>query len=190
MGWEKSMENKLLTSGTEAEVQTVEVRKTRSEETRLVLRTKKTGMFAKKPPKRMPTPIEVQNYTLKKLIESTNGEQSLWEQIINNLAKNARASAETPVFDKLGNVIMVDGKPLTVKDAKAMMASAKSFDTLLKASLGNPKPVQEQHRVAIVIVGQVENMMNKEVVEDKPRPPLRPSFAEVTEIVTNEPTNG
>ena len=177
----------LLTNGTktEAELQTVKVRKPRSEETRLVLRSKKTGMFAKKPPKRMPTPIEVQNYTLKKLIESTNGEQSLWEQIVDNLAKNARASAETPVFDKLGNVIMVDGKPLTVKDAKAMMASAKSFDTLLKASLGNPKPVEEKHRVNIVLVGMTENMVNKEVVEEKPREKLVPSFAEVTEIITN-----
>jgi hypothetical protein len=182
----------LLTEGpeTEAEVQTVKVRKPRSEETRLALRTKKTGMFAKKPPRRMPTPIEVQNYTLKKLIEATNGEQSLWEQIIDNLAKNACASAETPVFDKLGNVIMVDGKPLTVKDAKAMMASAKSFDTLLKASLGNPKPVEEQHRVEIVLIGFPENMMNKEIVEYKPREKLVPAFAEVTEIVTNEPTKG
>jgi hypothetical protein len=183
-----------LTNGTEtaesSETTPEVVKIPRSDRTKIVLRSKKTGMFSKRPPKKMPTPIEVQNYTLRKLIESSNGEQSLWEQIIDNLAKNACASAETPVFDRLGNVIMVDGKPLTVKDAKAMMASAKSFDTLLKASLGNPKPVEEQHRVAIVIVGQVENMMNKEVVEDKPRPPLRPSFAEVTEIVTNEPTKG
>lgn len=179
------MENKMLTDGTEAEEQTV--RNPRSEETRLVLRTKKTGMFAKKPPKRMPMPIEIQNYTLKKLIESTNGEQSLWEQIIDNLAKNACASAETPVFDKLGSVIMVDGKPLTVKDAKAMMASAKSFDTLLKASLGNPKPVEEQHKIEIVMIGFPENLMNKEIVEDKPREKLVPSFAEITEITTNPP---
>jgi hypothetical protein len=85
---------------------------------------------------------------------------------------------------------MVEGKPLTVKDAKAMMASAKSFDTLLKASLGNPKPVEEQHKIAIVMVGFPENMMNKEIVEDKPREKLVPAFAEVTEIVTNEPTKG
>jgi|HubBroStandDraft_1064217.scaffolds.fasta_scaffold12321_4 hypothetical protein len=186
------MENKILTDGTEtdAEVQTVEVRKPRSEETRLALRTKKTGMFAKKPPKRMPTPIEVQNYTLKKLIESTNGEQSLWEQIIDNLAKNACASAESPVFDKLGNVIMVDGKPLTVKDAKAMMASAKSFDTLLKASLGTPKAEPVQQKISIVRIGFPTNMMNTEVsaYEDRPKSPTVPAFAEVTEIVTNEPT--
>src|SRR5450631_2917505 len=124
------IETKQLTDG--SSVETVAVKKPRSEETRLVQRDTKTGMFAAKPKKKALTPIEVQNATLRKLTDAMNGEPSLWEQIIENLAKNATMSPEQPVFDKLGNIIMVDGKPLTVKDAKIAMAAAKNFDSLLK----------------------------------------------------------
>jgi hypothetical protein len=165
------MENKKLTDGTETDVQTVKVRKPRSEETRLVLRTKKTGMFAKRP-RRLLTPSQIVAATTAKLTQpSAEGENTSFERIIDSMTELAADS----------------------RDPKEASARVKAAELLVKV-LGIPeKKEQEQHRVKIVMVGFPENMMNKEIVEDKPKEKLVPAFAEVTEISTNpssgQPTN-
>jgi hypothetical protein len=164
------MGNKMLTDGTEieAEVQTVKIRKPRSAETRLALRTKKTGMFARKP-RRVLTPSQIVAATTVKLTQpAAEGENTPFERIIDSMTELAADS----------------------RDPKEASARVKAAELLVKV-MGIPeKKEPEQHKIKIVMVGFPENMMNTEVsaYEDRPKPPTMPAFTEVTEIVTNEPT--
>jgi hypothetical protein len=152
--------------------------------TRIVKRAS-SGMFARKADP--PSKEEAQAAIVAKVTEVDAEGSSVLERILDNQIVAATASAAQPLLDKLGNVLMVDGKPVTITDPKVMMASAKAAQVVLR-SAGLEQPVKEpvqQNRVEIVIIQPPDNMMNREVIEDKPHPPLVPKFAEVTEIRTN-----
>ena len=89
------------------------------------------GMFAKKAAL---TKQQITESTLALLTDDEDSPdgKSPYQKAVENVASNAALSCEQPVFDKLGNLIVVDGKPLTVKDPKLAMASAKSLDSIAK----------------------------------------------------------
>ncbi len=174
------IEEKLLTDGSPS----TEAVKNRDGSERLAFRAR-SGMFSKRPP--APTREEAQEALVTKLTEVDAEGSSVLERILDNQIAAASTSADQPLCDKFGHPVLVDGKPLLLTDPKVMMASAKAAQVVLR-SAGLEQPIKEpvqQNRVEIVIIQPPDNMMNHEVVEDKPHPPLVPKFAEVTEIHTN-----
>ena len=134
----------------------------------------------------------------------TKGDRTRFRKMFDNIFSIASMSPESPVFDKLGNVVwstppVVDdegkivkhGVPLTVKDAKLSMASTQAFKELMLRAYGMPSRSDEEldalkeQGVKIVIITPPEEMVNKEVVEEKPKEKLTPSFIEA-EIVENK----
>jgi hypothetical protein len=151
--------------------------------TRIVKRAS-SGMFARKADP--PSKEEAQAAITAKVTEVDAEGSSVLERILDNQIAAATTPAAQPVIDKLGNPILVDGKPVLVTDPKVMMASAKAAQVVLR-SAGLEQPEKQpvfQNKVEIVII-QPPDLMHKEIVEEKPRPPLVPHFAEVTEIHTN-----
>jgi hypothetical protein len=123
------------------------------------------------------------------------GDISRARMILDNIVAIAAESPHQVVLDKFGHPIMLtdehgDQRPMTTFDAKAAMSSTQAFKELWLRGYGMPSKsdeeleAQKMHGVKIVILQHPE-MMNKEVVEDKPKAALEPAFAEVTEITTN-----
>jgi len=123
------------------------------------------------------------------------GDVSRARKILDNIVRIAANDPTQVVLDKAGKPIMVkdaDGqeRPLTMFDAKAAMASTQAFKELWLRGFGMPCKSDEEleaqkvQGVKIVILQHPE-MMDKNVVEDAPRPKLEPAFAEVTDIKTN-----
>jgi hypothetical protein len=118
------------------------------------------------------------------------GDITRMRKMFDNIFTIASMSPEQPVFDKLGNLVYVDGKPLTVKDAKIAMASTQAFKELMLRAYGMPSKSDEEidalktQSVKIVLL-QYPEMMDKTVVEDKPREALKPAFIEA-EIIENK----
>ena len=102
----------------------------------------------------------------------------------------ATASFQEVVLDKAGQPILIDGKPLTVKDAKMAMASVKAYEALMARVYGKIQPGDEEldalkvAGVKVVIVS-APDLKNNTVIEDKPREVIKPSFIEA-EIVENK----
>ncbi len=172
---------KQLTDGT---APATEVVKTRNGGKQVVYREK--GMFSRKPS--APSKEQAQEALVSKLTETDAEGSSVLEKILDNQIAAAVTPAAQPLLDRLGNVVRdSEGNPVMVVDSKVMMASAKASQVVLK-SAGLEVPEKQpvlQNRVEIVIIQPPDNMMHKEIVEDKPRPPLVPNFAEITEIRTN-----
>jgi len=127
------IEEKLLTDGSPAIKDgsaaikdgspSTEVVKNRDGTERLAFRAK-SGMFSRRPP--APTREEAQEALVTKLTEVDAKGSSVLERILDNQIASAATPAAQPVFDKLGNPILVDGKPVLVTEPKVMMASAKA----------------------------------------------------------------
>ena len=122
----------------------------------------------------------------------SKGAETRFVQMFNNIYEIARTSPHQPILDKFGNAILdEDGKVVTAMDAKCAMASVQAWKELNLRAYGMPTKSDEEldalktQGVKIVILQHPE-MMDKNVVEDAPRPKLEPAFAEVTEITTNE----
>jgi hypothetical protein len=161
------------------------------------------GRFQKSP-KTMPKTIDVTRLMRNLLNQPianedgklTKGGISRFRKLFDNIYNIATMSPEQPVMDRLGNVLYVVGDdgnkhPLMVKDAKIAMASVQAFKELMLRAYGMPSKSDEEMEamktqgVKIVILQHPE-MMDKTVVEDKPRPKLEPAFAEVLEITENK----
>lgn len=75
-------------------------------------------------------------------------------------------------------------------DPKAMMAAVKAFEILRTSALGKPAPSEQEldklttQPVRVVVI-QAPQLMHPEVVEEKTKETLRPSFAEVVDVQTN-----
>jgi|SRR5665213_2090959 len=118
------------------------------------------------------------------------GDVSRMRAMFDNIFTIATLVPEQPVFDKFGNLVYVDGKPLTAKDAKIAMASVQAFKELMLRAYGMPSKSDEEidalktQGVKIVILQHPE-MMDKNVIEDKPREALKPAFIDA-EIIENK----
>jgi hypothetical protein len=120
------------------------------------------------------------------------GDKSIHRRIWENIAKIAMMSPEQPVIDKLGNVVYKeDGKPLMLTDPKMSMASIQAAKEIYLRADGKYSTSDEDleanklHGVKIVMVLPPPEMVNREVIEDKPREKLEPKFIE-GEIVENK----
>ena len=160
---------------------------------------KANGRFAKKS-REMPSSLEVTRLmrTLLNQAETgpdghiIKGTHSRFRKMFDKIFEIATCGFEQPVKDKHGDVIMLpNGQPLTYKDAKMAMASVQAFKELMLRAHGEaPKNDAELEAlqtqgVKIVIIQPPAEMMNRTVVEDKPRPALKPEFLE-GEFVTNK----
>jgi hypothetical protein len=113
------------------------------------------------------------------------GGKSRFQMILDNQIKNAMMDPEQPVFDKLGHPIMKEnGKPLVVVDPKIMMASTQAFKEIMLRADGKYATSEEDleaqklHGVKIVVIEAPSNMVNREVIEEKTKEKLTPSFIE------------
>jgi hypothetical protein len=89
------------------------------------------------------------------------------------------------VFDKFGNLVLKeDGYPLMVVDAKIRMAAVQAFKEIMLRADGKyatseeDLEAQKNHGVKIIVIEAPPNMMNREVIEEKPKEKLTPSFIE------------
>jgi hypothetical protein len=159
---------------------------------------KKNGQFAKKD-RAMPPTREI-THLMRTLLNQAEtgpdghivkGSQSRFRKMFNKLFEIATCDFEQPVTDKLGNAVMVNGKPLTVKDPKIMMAVVQAQKEMMLRAHGDPSKneaeveAMQQHGVRIVVIQPPAEMMNRDVVEDAPRPALKPAFIE-GEFVTED----
>jgi hypothetical protein len=150
-----------------------------------------TGMFRSRKDSQ-PTKEEAQTAIVDKITEIDEQGSSVLERILDNQIASATTPASQPLLDKLGNVLMVDGKPLTFTDSKTMMASAKASQVVLKAA-GLEQPAREEKKsfeVRIVNIGDETFKMlmerqNGMIQEDLPRRPMQPSFIDAEEVYTN-----
>jgi hypothetical protein len=154
-----------------------------------VVRGRRGRFTNQKMPKTVDITRMVRNLMLE---EDTEDGQKKILKVFSNLYENAIMSAFNPVFDKLGNLVMVDGKPLMVKDAKIAMSSAQNAKILLERAYGDvPKNEEEieagkTQGVKVVMIPFPEVLMNQIVKEDRPREPLRPAFIEAEGFTINE----
>ncbi len=127
--------------------------------------------------------------------EMRKGDITRARMILDNIVQIASNDPNGILLDKFGKPIMLkrqDGSeyPATVFDAKAAMASNQAFKELWLRAYGMPSKSDEEleaqkaHGVKIVILQHPE-MMNKEVVEDKPKEQLKPAFIDA-EIIENK----
>jgi hypothetical protein len=75
-------------------------------------------------------------------------------------------------------------------DPKAMMAAAKAYEILMRRGLGKEDPSEQEldkltHQAVKVVVIQAPQLMHPEIIEEKPKELLKPSFAEVLDVHTN-----
>lgn len=177
--------------------------------TRVMLRGQ-NGTFQKKK-KSVPKTEEITRYMRELLNKAeagpdgrfTRGDKSRFRRMFDNIFSIASMSPESPVFDKLGNVVwstppVVDdagkivkyGVPLTVKDAKLAMASTQAFKELMLRAYGMPSKSDEEidamkkEGVKIVVIAPPE-MVNKEIIAETTREKLVPSFIDA-EIIENK----
>lgn len=131
------------------------------------------------------------------------GTKTRFRKMFDNIFEIASMPSDQPAFDKKGNIIWLEepeydendknkvtkpGVPLLVKDAKLAMASTQAFKELMLRAYGMPTKSDEEidamrkEGVKIVIVAP-PNMVNKDIVEEKPKERPTPSFieAEITE---------
>ena len=156
------------------------------------------GQFVKQP-KTMPKSEDVTRF-LRNILNSAEGEaggkitqksRSHIRKIALNIIKNAEMDAEQPLRDKLGNLVRDgDGKIVTVVDPKIMMASAQNTKELMLRAYGAPSKSDEElnamkmQSVKVVILQHPE-MMDKNVVVDRPHEAPVPTFIDA-EIIENE----
>ena len=177
--------------------------------TRIMLRGE-GGKFQKKK-KSMPKTEDITRYMRELLnkVEAgpdgrmTKRDKTRFRRMFDNIFNIASMSPEQPVFDKLGNIvwtrppvvdenekIVMEGIPMTVKDAKIAMASTQAFKELMLRAYGMPSKSDEEidamkkEGVKIVVIAPPE-MVNKEIVEEKPRELMVPSFIDA-EFVENK----
>lgn len=169
------------------------------------------GKFQKKK-KSTPKSQEIVRYMRELLLKAeagpdgrmTKGDRTRFRKMFDNIFSIASMSPESPVFDKFGNVVwstppvvddegkvVMHGVPLTVKDAKIAMASTQAFKELMLRAYGMPSRSDEEldalkeHGVKVVVITPPVEMVNKEIVEEKPRGKLTPSFIDA-EILENK----
>lgn len=155
------------------------------------------GKFVKQP-KTMPKSLDVtrilRNLLNQPLTDAdgkmVRGGATRLRKMFDNIFTIASMDPEQPVFDKFGNLVYVDGKPLTQKDAKIAMASVQAFKELMLRAYGMPSKSDEEMdalktQAVKVVILQHPDMMDKKVYEEKPRETLVPAFIEA-EIVENK----
>ena len=183
--------------GTKSPVESVEIVKHMGNAEHLTKRIRGEGGKFKKQPKTKPKSEDMTRYIRNVLNRAeanedgtiTRGSKSVIHRMVKNITKNAMMDAERPVFDKLGNPVCdADGNPIKVVDPKVMTASAVNFKEIMLRGYGMPSKSDEEleaqktQGVKIVILQHPE-MMDKNVVEDKPKEALKPAFidAEIIE---------
>lgn len=113
------------------------------------------------------------------------GDKSRNRKLFDNIVKIALADPFQVVLDKQGRVVLKeDGTPYTFFDSKAGMTSVQAFKELYMRSHGQPGKSDEEldalktGGVKFVVIAPPSDMMNKEVIEDKPKEALKPAFIE------------
>src|SRR5258708_21099134 len=113
------------------------------------------------------------------------GGKTRFQLMLDNQIKIAMDSGDQPSFYKFGNLFLKnDGTPLTIVDAKIRMAAIQAFKEIMLRSDGKyatneeDLEAQKMHGVKIVVITPPPEMINREVLEDKPREKLQPSFIE------------
>ena len=146
----------------------------------------KSGQFQRQP-KAMPSGREftrvTRNYMLNMEADKdgkiTKGSQTKYEMMVENIICISRG---VPTVLKNGDTIE--------REPKQDMASAQAFKILTERGLGKVSTSDEDREAAQtdpirIVIMSIPNLMNKDVIEDKPKLALKPAFAEVTEITTN-----
>lgn len=185
-------------SGQKTPAVSEEAMKTHTGTTKIMLRGE-GGKFQKKP-KSKPKSEEIVRYMRELLNKAeagpdgrfTRGDKTRFRRMFDNIFSIAAADPMQPVKDKFGNILIDDetGRPLTYFDAKCAMASTQAFKELMLRAYGMPSKSDEeldalkQEGVKIVVIAPPE-MMNKEIVEEKPKEKLVPSFIDA-DIVENK----
>jgi hypothetical protein len=109
-------------------------------------------------------------------------------KMFDNIYTIASTDPNQPVIDKLGYVVYLtndkgEKRPLLIMDAKVAMASVQAFKELMLRAYGMPSKSDEEidalktQGVKIIILQHPE-LMDKVVVADKPKEPLKPAFIE------------
>jgi hypothetical protein len=112
-------------------------------------------------------------------------------KVFDNMFAIASADPFQPVLDKSGNAVLdAKGVPITYFDAKSAMASTQAFKELFLRTYGMPSKSDEEIEAAKlqgvkIVILQHPELMDKNVVEDKPREALKPAFIEA-EIIENK----
>jgi hypothetical protein len=113
------------------------------------------------------------------------GDKSRLRKMFDTMVTIASRTGETPVTDKFGNVVMKpDGTPYLFIDPKIEANSIQAFDKLALRVYGAYNKSDEEldamktSGVKFVVVPFPSDMMNKEIVEDKPKDALKPAFIE------------
>jgi|GEM_PF-5081682 len=155
------------------------------------------GKFVKQP-KTLPKSLDVtrllRNLLNQPLADAdgkmVRGGATRLRKMFDNIFTIATLDPEQPVLDKFGNIVYVDGKPLTQKDAKIAMASVQAFKELMLRAYGMPSKSDEElesmkTQAVKVVILQHPDMMDKNIYEEKPRETLKPAFIDA-EIVENK----
>jgi hypothetical protein len=148
------------------------------------------GQFHKRP-KTMPRTDEVtrrfRNWLLQPVANPdgtlSDRSNSILKRMFETMAKNAMMDPTQPVIDAFGKVVLDENKNVVrVVDPKIMMASAQNFKELMLRAHGMPSKnegeieAQQIQGVKIVVIESTANMVNREVIEEKPREKLVPNF--------------
>jgi hypothetical protein len=114
----------------------------------------------------------------------SKGDKSRNRNMLDTMYRYATMEAERPLINKAGEPIIVDGKLLTEVDPKIMMAAVQAYKELMLRAYGKPSASDEEldalkkQGVKIVLIEAPPNMMNREIVEERPRETLKPKFIE------------
>ena len=190
---EDSVEKKPEQQGTEkAPVESVEMVRHMGTD-KLTKRIRgENGKFVRQP-KTMPKSEDMTRYIRNVLNRAeanddgviTKGSKSIINRMVKNITKNAMTDAEQPVYDKMGNQVG------TAVDPKIMMAAAQNFKEIMLRGYGAPSKSDEElnamktQSVKVIVIQPPAEMVNREVIEDKPREKLEPAFLDA-EIVDNK----
>jgi hypothetical protein len=119
------------------------------------------------------------------------GDITRTRKVIDNIYKIASTDPHRPLLNPLGHPYLdAEGNFLTFFDAKAAMAATQAFKELWLNTWGQyPKSDEELESMKTqsvkVVLLQYPEMMDKTVIEDKPREALKPAFIEA-EIIENK----
>lgn len=113
------------------------------------------------------------------------GDKSRIRKMFDNIVYIASKDPNIPLFDKEGNPILnSDGTQRTYFSDKIAGVAVQAFDKLNLRVYGQYTKSEEELEalktsgVKFVVLPMPTELMNKEVVEDKPKPALKPLFIE------------
>jgi hypothetical protein len=176
---------KLTDGSDQPELKAEQVRLANSGKTQTLYRNN-LGMFSAPKQERL-TRKEIAEATIARLTDDSNG-KSKYQEILDNVAKNAALDCMIPVYTKSGEPVLdAEGNQIRVPDARVGMVSAKSLDTLSKI-MGLPEKEEQQvgHRVEILLI-HTPQLMHPEVRPYEAHSAPQPAWIEGEFTETNEP---